>query len=408
MYRKIISALIAAVFFCLAGCTVQKTDAELPVAEVIIEEVKDNETAAAVIKDEKNLLNSEQEQLLYDFALCYAETLKDMQSADFSCMFADENGEESFLNQTAYNVLAAVRGISGKDLTLEKAEVIYNIHTVTENNSGTVIELTEDNVQKFRHLNGDSYSCNLYHKFVIEDTEKGWKIKSHLHEEDFFLMAEEAWDDTAGTDFAERSENAVKLIIADAEENFVLKTESLNEYTDVVVSKEYDRDKAVEYAQQWYNSRNPEYLEYDLYGGNCQNFASQCVHAGGMDMDIKGTYTTQWKFYGKDLNLSQSAYGRSYSWIGVDEFYSYAIYNVNSGLVTQPDIDLKYAQKGDIIQVGAYGRWRHSLVVADVLTDENGNQTDIVLASNTADRWNYPLSAYIYTYPRLIHIDGQI
>jgi hypothetical protein len=76
--------------------------------------------------------------------------------------------------------------------------------------------------------------------------------------------------------------------------------------------------------------------------------------------------------------------------------------------MTQYDVDLKYAQKGDVIQVGAYNKWHHSLVVTDVVTDENGVQTEILLASNTADRWNYPLSAYIYTYPRLIHIDGQI
>jgi hypothetical protein len=69
---------------------------------------------------------------------------------------------------------------------------------------------------------------------------------------------------------------------------------------------------------------------------------------------------------------------------------------------------LKYAEKGDVIQVGAYHQWRHSLVITDVLKDENGNMQEIVVASNTADRCNYPLSAYIYTYPRLIHIDGQI
>ena len=411
MYNKIISAVISAVVLVsLAGCG-QQQSADTTVAvqsEITEEDIKNTDTASAYINDEKGLLSEEEKQLFYDFALCYANTLKDMKPADFTPLFAHPDGEQSFLNQTAYTVLTTVRGMNDKDLSLEKAEVTYNIQAVTDYENKAVVEITEDNVQKFRHLGSDSYSSNFYHKFIIVNTEKGWKIESHLHEEDFFLLAEEAWNDAVGTDLTQRSENAVKLIVADAQENFALKTENLNEYTEITVVKEYDRDKAVEYAKQWYNKRNTEYLEYDLYGGNCQNFASQCVHAGGMDMDIKGTYTTQWKFYGKDLNYGQSAAGRSYSWIGVDEFYSYSIYNKNSGLITQPDIDLKYAQKGDIIQVGAYGRWRHSLVVADVLKDENGNQTEIILASNTADRWNYPLSAYIYTYPRLIHIEGQI
>ena len=412
MYKKIMLLIVAAAFLCcITGCSTQQTDAQMPQTAqtaVVSETEEKQESATAEIKEENGLLSDEQEQLLYNFALCYAETLRDMQPSDFTGLFADEKGEESVLNQTAYTVLTTVRSISGKDLSLENAQVTYNIHSVTDYGNEITVELTEDNVQKFRHLSGESFTCNIYHKFVITETDNGWKVKSHLHEEDFFLMAEEAWDDTWGTDYEKRAEEAVKLIVADAEENFILRTENLNEYTETDVTKEYDREKAVEYAQQWYNKRNPEYLEYDLYGGNCQNFASQCVHAGGMDMDIKGNYTCQWKFYGKDLNLKQVASGRSYSFIGVDEFYTYAIYNSTSGLVTQPDIDLKYAQKGDIIQVGAYGKWRHSLVVSDVLTDENGTQTEIILASNTADRWNYPMSAYIYTYPRLIHIDGQI
>jgi len=359
------------------------------------------------VNDENNLLSEQQKELLHSFALCCAETLRDVQPADIGNLFAETEGEESFINKTAYNALCEIRNMQKPALSLEYAGVVYNVDTAYDGGRGIVVELYENNVQKFRHLKEESLTYNTYHKFVLVQTDGEWKIKSHLQEEDFFLLAQEAWEDAQGGTLAEKSENAVKLLRADAEENFVLCGEKLNEYIQLDVSKEYDREKAVEYASQWCNKRNPEYLEYDLYGGNCQNFASQCIYAGGMDMDIKGTYTCQWKFYGKDLNFYQTARGRSYSFIGVDEFYSYAVYNTGSGLALQPDISIDYAEKGDVIQVGAYGKWRHSLVVTDVLKDENGKITDIVLASNTADRWNYPLSAYIYTYPRLIHIDGQ-
>lgn len=408
MYKKVLFIVI--LVLSLTGCTVQnKTEETAVIGDMAaVKEETAAETVSAQINDGQNLLNEQQKELLRDFAMCYANTLKDMQYADISQLFAEAEGEESYVNRTAYTTLTQIRGMQEKDLSLEYARVMYSIDSVYQNGNSVIVELTEDNIQKFKHLQQESCTYNIYHCFELTETAEGWKIESHLHEEDFFLLAVEAWEDAKGADYAERSANAIKLLKADAEENFVLAAENLNEFRAVNVTKEYDREKAVQYAQQWCNKRNSEYLEYDLYGGNCQNFASQCVHAGGMDMDIKGNYTCQWKFYGKDLNYSQTANGRSYSWIGVDEFYSYAVYNSGNGLALQPDVSLEYAQKGDIIQVGAYGRWRHSLVVTDVLINENGNAEEIILASNTADRWNYPLSAYIYTYPRLIHIDGQI
>ena len=181
-------------------------------------------------------------------------------------------------------------------------------------------------------------------------------------------------------------------------------------YTNLnVADTSYDRQRAVDYAQHWWNERNynGRYLAYDDFGGNCQNFASQCLYAGGIRMDHTGTIDNQWKFYSEVLNSKQAASGRSYSWTGVDMFYSYAVASYKSGLVSLTDIDYKYAEKGDIIHVGAYYQWRHALLITDVIKNEDGSVKEIIVASNTADRWNYPLSAYIYTAPRLIHILGQ-
>ena len=126
-----------------------------------------------------------------------------------------------------------------------------------------------------------------------------------------------------------------------------------------------------------------------------------------MSMDFSGPIGAQWKWYGERLNESPTASGRSYSWTGVDAFYNYATATYSQGLVCAADVPLVMAQKGDVLQLGAYGQWRHSVLVTDVIYDENGDVLDIVIASNTADRWNYPAGAYIYTAVRLIHILGQ-
>lgn len=43
----------------------------------------------------------------------------------------------------------------------------------------------------------------------------------------------------------------------------------------------YDRTKAVDYADKWWNSRNDE---YDSFSSDCTNYASQVIAAGGLSM----------------------------------------------------------------------------------------------------------------------------
>ncbi|PLR97830.1 amidase domain-containing protein [Bacillus sp. T33-2] len=43
----------------------------------------------------------------------------------------------------------------------------------------------------------------------------------------------------------------------------------------------YDRRKAVQYAERWWNDYNPAYKKFDV---DCSNYISQCLHAGGAPM----------------------------------------------------------------------------------------------------------------------------
>ena len=42
----------------------------------------------------------------------------------------------------------------------------------------------------------------------------------------------------------------------------------------------YDGARAAAYAQKWAFGRNPDYYNFDNIGGDCTNFASQCIFAG--------------------------------------------------------------------------------------------------------------------------------
>ena len=47
----------------------------------------------------------------------------------------------------------------------------------------------------------------------------------------------------------------------------------------MLITLEYDRARAVEYARRWALARNPLFLDFTGLGGNCTNFVSQCIFA---------------------------------------------------------------------------------------------------------------------------------
>ena len=48
----------------------------------------------------------------------------------------------------------------------------------------------------------------------------------------------------------------------------------------MLVERRYDRDRALTYAREWAMSRNPLFIDYTGFGGDCTNFVSQCLVAG--------------------------------------------------------------------------------------------------------------------------------
>ncbi len=381
-----------------------------PAEEQKADEQQNEQEICVIINNKENQLTGQQTDLLSNYAYVYINSLITLESGDISSFYADTESEEYYINKTALDVITTIRKMSHKDLTLENATITYNVQNSYLKNGRLVVEILEDNTQKFKFMADESKNFIIRHTFELIEVDGNWYICSHKQEEDFYLLTEEAWEKYSGTPH-EVSDKALSHIIADAQENLDWRKEHYLDktYPKTASNKSYNRDAAIEYAKSWVGQRNytGDYLAYDDYGGNCQNFASQCLFAGGLAMDYKGTSTCHWKFYSQTLNENSKPSGRSYSWTGVEPFYDYCYYNTGVGIIAEVEWGTAHTQKGDVIQVGAMARWRHSLFVTDVEYDENGYATEIIVASNTADRINYPLSAYIYTAPRLIHIVGQ-
>lgn len=151
----------------------------------------------------------------------------------------------------------------------------------------------------------------------------------------------------------------------------------------------YNRSAAALYARKWALSRNPAYYDFEKIGGDCTNFASQCIYAGAGVMN----YTRDLGWYYRSIT------DRAAAWTGVEYLYNFLIGNKSIGpfghLVTESE-----AQIGDIVQLGAHsGRFYHSPVITAV-------HPTILVAAHSYDALDIPLSSYTYEAARFIHIDG--
>lgn len=61
-----------------------------------------------------------------------------------------------------------------------------------------------------------------------------------------------------------------------------------------VADAQYDRGAAVAYAAAYCGSRNPAYHDYSSQGGDCANFVSQCILAGGFHLSADCSWLDGW------------------------------------------------------------------------------------------------------------------
>ena len=141
----------------------------------------------------------------------------------------------------------------------------------------------------------------------------------------------------------------------------------------------YNRDAAVAYARRWALGRNRAYYDFEDIGGDCTNFASQCIYAGAPMMNF--TPITGWYY--------RSLSDRTASWSGVEYLYAFLVHNRSAGPYAHP-VSQREARPGDIVQLGTRsGRFYHCPVITAVTPT-------ILVAAHTYDALDRPLSSYEY------------
>lgn len=320
-----------------------------------------------------------------------------LKSKDFSKYFSDD----LYLNVMKYALKyqISLRKDYKNDYKLSKASFDITFDSVEVDNGNTLVTLYTDSVVRFNLLNKDSYYYGSEHKFIFDNNNK---LVSYYTDQDFYSpFYHKAQKTSSVNDLKKLYTKFINKYNNDKDIYSNWKNEYDNKsLTFKSCDNTYNRKDALKYAEKYVIKRNlDEYEMYDNLGGNCQNFGSQVVHYGGIPLDTTGEQI--WKYYGYTPDNTNISSGRSSSWSIVDDFYNYVKLNTGYGLCGSVDVNMYYADKGDIIQIGTSTSYAHTIVVVD-----NIKNKDIIVNSNTSNYKNVPLKAISAPNKRLIKILG--
>ena len=165
----------------------------------------------------------------------------------------------------------------------------------------------------------------------------------------------------------------------------------------MIVYKEYNRARAVEYARRWALSRNPLFTNFAGRGGDCTSFVSQCIYAGSCQMN----FTPDFGWYYINQN------DRAPAWSSVEYIYDFLtgrrdFMQMNGGIGPYGiEVDSTGAIEGDVVQLAdGTGDFYHTLIISGF------SEGQTLVCAHTNDALDKPLSTYNFSSLRYIHIEG--
>ncbi|MDR2044528.1 MAG: amidase domain-containing protein [Clostridium sp.] len=164
------------------------------------------------------------------------------------------------------------------------------------------------------------------------------------------------------------------------------------------VRANYSRTAAVSYAEQYYadGSYNPDYPDWSASGGDCANFVSQCIHAGGKAYNVSASSVSaakaadwaNWYSYGNTCNTTNV----SSTHRGANAFKSYWQSKVSYSTFTSVgQASYTYGYQGDAISLLLpNGSAYHTLLIVGYDAANN----DFIVSAHTHSTFTDKLSAY--------------
>ena len=344
------------------------------------------------VEDPENLLTEPQKALMTRLLTDWYTDIALFEEPQLGGLFADE--KDAAMHEASIRTLNAIRAQALTDLRMRDVDYVLTVTKAepsTEEDAveGQIhIEADESAVMHFAATpEVDSKLYDVPHIFELVPAENGgWLIRHHEADDNpYFSLTYEEGTATDG-----RLQQLLRAI-----ERRQLQRQETVQVT-LTCDHPYDRAAAEQYMRQYDHQRNDRWYAYDDVGGNCMNFGSQVLLAGGIPMDEQGG--SKWYWHGQNsLDLS---------WINVGRFYSYARENRGYGLVADTEANYYTGEVGDILILGPDGGHNHTTVISGIVRNEAGETVDYLLCSNTTNYTDFPAGAYYYTSQRLIKIYG--
>lgn len=372
-------------------------------------------------------INEEINKTIREYFIRYYSALGDFTDLKFNDLYYFDTEYECGIANMMIAYQNKLRSSMSIDFGYNECLVGVTYLSMNETEKGIEICLTQNDAINYCFAPDiTSYTSDVEHRFLLKPLEGEYFIVSHSEISGVYSLITDAYDkylkenkltftaltpdqinmtmEQLNAAVAERVSNEVSNVLLQRDE-YNLQPEKYA--SSVTANNPYDFQKALEYSYKWIGKnehlRNPAFTEYDIYGGNCNNFTSQCLLAGGIPMDLSGK---QWKWYGEEINNTGGRYGRSSSWAACEYFYEYCRDNDGKGLVADIEGNLYSGKPGDIIQYLSDGVGVHSVIISKVIYDEEGNVIEYLVNSNTTDKIDSPMILYGYTDLRLIKIIG--
>lgn len=286
----------------------------------------------------------------------------------------------------------------GKNISSSNVEKLYKYVLNKKFKNGTVKEShTEDNgvtnvedIERYRDMMyEEEYVTRLItEKYSRETSISNWKMNLHLLKG---LYSDIVKDKSINIDIVDSYIEGYTLITN------VKNISSKKTRKDIITSSTYSPEKAVEYAITYaFNYNTAKYPNYAGKGGDCANFVSQALHAGGKPMT--GTNASNFSNWFCRSNRVWDVGKISSTWRGADAFGHYwmkkAVSYKNFDSSYFSDISklkqvLEYGNRGDAVSIlNSNGRPFHTLLIIDYSKD------DLICAAHSGDTVSASLRNY--------------
>ena len=292
MFKQIARGAALALCVLAAGCAQDLSPAPAPaLPQQAVEAAPEPAAPVGSGRVETDLeegsLTPEQTALLQRFMDGYYQALARLQAPEgMDGLFASDAAAQQSLAGLTWQL--GLRTLTeGADYSLVSWQYRLRCTAARQEADGSVtVQAQEDNTQIFAQTPGtESRQYGVHHSFTLTPGPEGWRIAAHSSFDALYLttIRQGGWEDlearyaAAVPAFLEANRAAAAALGAQREAGPLPSADH-----------PYDRQAALDYALQYTAARNPAWDDYAGMGGNCQNYVSQCLYAGGIPMDTTG------------------------------------------------------------------------------------------------------------------------